>query len=708
MICFLGNCQAQELSKSPVFADLNVKWLLYRILALHNGPGFRPAQQTLAEAFPEVSLVRLRESGMLTAQPSRGDVACLEPTALVVTMFHEATELVDEQTGAVYNMMDCQLLQRTFPEVRKVMLARCRRVDPPPLTYPERFVAFIRDLRSAFDCPVVVTLRLRHWAFITPTPCCRLRGWNLIGDRVRAFMEEAAGSDPGIRLVDMDRIAAGRWNVEGSLDAISETIVPGEISCGGGIGFSISRDMEHCDPAMARRAAELVRQVLSGKAAAYGEAERIPEVWQAPGGEQAAPRLEDIAENLKSSLLRRQHRGLLELLSFSPSAAGGLLAQSLDGLRLHVTSLEILVCHLAVLPFEEASALAKRTVERLATEFPESDPQNRLLKTAMADKLIQLATQLREKKMLEQAAHCLDLADQFTPDEEAVSLARIALLLADGACPAALSASRRFQAGHANQKLDCALALAGLWERAGEASEFCGVLTPWADAGEPEAVRPLVVALRANGRPDLALSRLEAFAGTCGKPWPAWVQRERVTTLYAMGNGAEARSALRQLASGDVEDALESWPKGEGAYLPATPGRALVVRASPLIVVDVLVAMLTEAGWAVEILVGADSAPQAQATAAPAKPREICHVRPSGRYVHALHRPELPCVLFDAPYGLAVLAMAVWDPEDYRDFLELLAEIPAALRVGYCFDQLISPSWRDRFLTLPPLRRGDA
>lgn len=278
MLYFLGNCQADFLSRAMVDRDFNCT---YRVLAspltYPSHPGAIP--DSLAALANEYDLEpyfhgRLPEN-QFTPIPSDE-----QPELIVLSLFHENVPLFSHEADHYTFFMD----PRAFNDNAEVMAwaqEHCRMFKPNPNHYLERY----RDMLIRFSMnypstPIVVLSRLSHFPAFGPAPFSYLEGWDSLWRTAEETLNAWASALPNVHILDMNRVYGGIWaeSDDGIESHCPFLKIKLEEEDGQITGLHAQRDIEHIGP-MPGRLADKLHHFLEHGSIEYGRSETVHPEW---------------------------------------------------------------------------------------------------------------------------------------------------------------------------------------------------------------------------------------------------------------------------------------------------------------------------------------------------------------------------------------------------------------------------------------------
>jgi len=280
MLYFLGNCQADFLSRSM---EARGHACTYRVLAspltYTSSPDVIPA--SLVELDKEMDISNYFHGRELNHQFMPIGPNEPAPKAIILSLFHENTPLfIHNEEEYVFYMAPAILNDK--PEVMSWAQDNCRMFKPNPVTYLDRFGEMLARLRQAHTgIPIVILARLSHFSAFGPDPFSYLDSWGTMWPKAEAVFSAWTTALDDVHVLDMNRVFGGIWadsikRIEShcpffkiKLEEENDQIV----------GLHAQRDVEHIGP-MPDRLADKLTDFLKTGTVQYNDTETVPPEWR--------------------------------------------------------------------------------------------------------------------------------------------------------------------------------------------------------------------------------------------------------------------------------------------------------------------------------------------------------------------------------------------------------------------------------------------
>ncbi|MBC17973.1 MAG: hypothetical protein CL942_13085 [Desulfovibrio sp.] len=296
MLYFLGNCQADFVSKSMERLGHQCSYGVQASpLTYPSHPGSVPAW--LQQAEQRFGLTDYLHGRLFTNQfePVPNDT---QPQLIVLSLFHENTPLFVHNDDEYVFFMDTNALNSS-PELMQWASANCRMFKPDPKTYLSRYEAMVSQLSHAHpDVPILILNRLSHYSAFGPEPFSYLEGWEHIWPKAETTLNQWAETLDNVHILDMNRIFGGIWaKSENGISSLCPFLkLTLEEKDGQVIGLHARRDIEHIAP-MPDLLARKIEIFLEHGSIQYNTSEVVPTEWR------RSPRLQLPDDNKLSELL---------------------------------------------------------------------------------------------------------------------------------------------------------------------------------------------------------------------------------------------------------------------------------------------------------------------------------------------------------------------------------------------------------------------
>ncbi len=281
-ICFLGNCQAFNISGSEFFSGQSVKDIRCSTLSFSPEYSFKQTKKYLLKIISEETYKMLGFMGLLSIQPSLNDITASNCKAIVCSMFPEEECYIHKSKKFILKINSDQIFKHA-PLFRSTFHQEFKKI---PIIYStteyfhklKQFIIQLRGINA--DVPIFIIQRLSLFPFIWPPPKSLLPCWEDSWQNADTLLANITNTIQNTRILSLDKIAASicRTNPEKKsfIPRISSEYQFAKTS----VKISFYSNTEYLDQSIWDYAAlELIR-LISAKPPVYST-EKIPTKWHA-------------------------------------------------------------------------------------------------------------------------------------------------------------------------------------------------------------------------------------------------------------------------------------------------------------------------------------------------------------------------------------------------------------------------------------------
>ncbi|WP_320172462.1 SGNH/GDSL hydrolase family protein [Maridesulfovibrio sp.] len=254
----------------------------YRALAspltINSSPGTVPAD--LAEKDSEFGLDEFMHGRSLRNQFALIDPDDPQPELIVLNLFHETGPLFINN-GLKYIFFIDPRSWTQHPQFESWMKAGFGMIGANPATYLKRYGEMLSHVRRQFPTvPILVVSRLSHYPAFGPEPYSYLAGWGDIGRSANSFFRVWEAENPGLTVLDMDRVFGGIWaesdkRIESHCPFLKFKLTEKDDVI---TGLHAARDVEHIGSMWSVIAGKVAEFISAGRVT-YAENEKVSADW---------------------------------------------------------------------------------------------------------------------------------------------------------------------------------------------------------------------------------------------------------------------------------------------------------------------------------------------------------------------------------------------------------------------------------------------